>query len=329
MHPVHYLKSSLLCNMELKSPFFLISSFIFLLIFLAKIYKHKIKVRSHKLPPGPWKLPLIGNLHQIAFAGKLLHHTIRDLSHKYGPLMHLQLGEISAVVVSSPNLTKEIMRTHDLSFVERPRFLAPNIITYESKDILMSSYGDYWRQMRKICTSELLSAKRVQSFSSIREDGVEKMIQFIHSTSCQDPLDLSKMISSLVSSFISRATFGKKSKYEDELLCLLKQSMEMVNYFDVSDVFPSFKPIHFISGMKPRLKNFQKKLDMIFEKIINAHQSNHDLQGENIVDVLLRIQQSGSLNIPITHDNVKAVIWVSYYTKLIPLSYHIISYHLI
>jgi len=269
-------------------------------------------VRSHKLPPGPWKLPLIGNLHQLAFAGKLLHHTIRDLSHRYGPLMHLQIGEMSSVVVSSPNLTKEIMRTHDLSFVERPRFLAPNIITYESKDIIFSSYGDYWRQMRKICTLELLSAKRVQSFSSIREDGVEKMIKFIHSSACQDPLDLSKMISSLVSSFISRATFGKKSKYEDELLCLHKQSMEMYSGFDVADLFSSFKPIHFISGMKPRLENFQKKLDMIFEKIINEHQSNHGLQGENIVDVLLRIQQSDSLNIPITQDNIKAVIWVSH-----------------
>jgi len=229
--------------------------------------------------------------------------------------MHLQLGEISAMVVSSPNLAKEIMRTHDLAFVERPRYLASNIFTYETKDIAFSSYGDYWRQMRKICTLELLSAKRVQSFSSIREDGVEKLIQFIHSSACQDsfsvPLDLSEMISSLVCSFISRATFGQKSKYEDELLCLIKQAMEMSG-FDIADLFPSFKPIHFITGMKPRVENLQKKLDMILQSIINEHRSNHGRQGENIVDVLLRIQQSGSLSIPLTHDNVKAVIWARY-----------------
>jgi len=230
--------------------------------------------------------------------------------------MHLQLGKISAVVVSSPNLTKEIMRTHDLSFVQRPQFLAPNILTYESKDIIFASYGDYWRQMRKICTSELLSAKRVQSFSSIREDGVEKLIQFIHSSACQDslsqPLDLSKIVSSLVSTFVSRATFGKKSKYEDDLLCLLKQAMEMASGFDVADLFPSFKPIHLITGIKPKLENLQNKLDMILESIIKEHQSHPGLQGENLVDVLLRIQQSSRLEIPITQDNVKAVIWVSY-----------------
>ena len=32
---------------------------------------------------------------------------------------------------------------------------------------------------------------------------------------------------------------------------------------------------------------------------------------ENVVQVLLRIQRSENLDIPITDDNIKAVIWVS------------------
>jgi hypothetical protein len=199
--------------MEFKSAtlFLIISSFIFFLLLLAKIYKQKVKVRNlgHKLPPGPWKLPLIGNLHQLALGGSLPHHTLGNLSQKYGPLMHLQLGEISAVVVSSPDIAKEIMKTHDLSFVHRPELLCPKILSYESTDIAFAPYGDYWRQMRKICTSELLSAKRVQSFSSIREDEVEKLIQSIQG-SLSLPLDITKIAFSLVSTLVTRAAFGKK-----------------------------------------------------------------------------------------------------------------------
>jgi len=300
--------------MEFKFSFLIISSFIFLILCLAKIYKQKIKGKNevHKLPPGPWKLPLIGNLHQLALGGSLPHQTLRDLSNKYGPLMHLQLGEISAMVVSSPDLAKEIMKTNDLSFVQRPELLAPKILSYDSTDIVYAPYGDYWRQMKKICTSQLLSAKRVHYFSSIREEEVEKLVQSIQD-SLSLPLDVTKIAFSLVSTFVSRTAFGKKSKYEDELLSLLKQTVEMASGFDPADLFPSFKPIHFITRTKAKLENMQKKLDRILESIIKEHQSNsiHGQQGENLVDVLLRVQQSDSFDIPITDDNIKAVLWVS------------------
>ncbi|KAM3324352.1 hypothetical protein P3S67_005503 [Capsicum chacoense] len=43
--------------------------------------------QTKRLPPGPWKLPLLGSMFHLL--GGLLHHVLRDLSKKYGPLMHL------------------------------------------------------------------------------------------------------------------------------------------------------------------------------------------------------------------------------------------------
>ncbi|KAF3634581.1 Premnaspirodiene oxygenase, partial [Capsicum annuum] len=93
------------------------------------------------------------------------------------------LGEVSAVVVTSSETAKQVLKTHDLAFASRPRLLAFDIICYDRKDIAFSPCGEYWRQMHKICIMEVLSAKNVRSFSSIRHDEVVRLIDSVQSSS--------------------------------------------------------------------------------------------------------------------------------------------------
>ncbi|XVF77118.1 hypothetical protein PTKIN_Ptkin14bG0014900 [Pterospermum kingtungense] len=62
--------------------------------------------------------------------------------------MHLQLGQVSTVVVSSPEIAKEIMKTHDVIFAYRPFLVVPTITTYGYTDIAFAPYGNYWRKLR-------------------------------------------------------------------------------------------------------------------------------------------------------------------------------------
>ncbi|WCJ34986.1 cytochrome P450 family 71 subfamily A polypeptide 25 [Euphorbia peplus] len=141
----------------------------FLLILLVFIIwkKKKSHINSNK-PPQPPKLPLIGNLHQII--SLLPHRRLAELAKIYGPLMQLQLGQDSAVVVSSPEVAKELFKDHDINVSHRCRVSGTDILFYNYQDIAFAPYGEYWRQMRKICTLELFSSRRVQSFRSIREE---------------------------------------------------------------------------------------------------------------------------------------------------------------
>ncbi|KAI3851837.1 hypothetical protein MKW92_006445, partial [Papaver armeniacum] len=270
---------------------------------------------SSILPPGPWKLPLLGNLHQLML-GPLPHHTLRNLASKHGPLMHLQLGEVSAVVISSPKVAEQVMKTHDLIFADRGEILAAKIISYDCTNVAFSPYGNYWRQLRRIFVLELMSAKQVRSFRSLREEEVSNLIQSI-SLVAGSEVNISHRIFLFTNDVICRATYGKKCNEKEEFKLAIQEALSLAGGFDISDVFPSLKFLHFITGLKPKLEKLHQKIDRILDNVIEEHKKNRkQIQadnilsdiGEDLVDVLLRVQENGELEIPITNDNIKAAI---------------------
>lgn len=279
-------------------------------LFLFKKWRNS-NSQTKRLPPGPWKLPILGSM--LHMLGGLPHHVLRDLAKKYGPIMHLQLGEVSLVVISSPGMAKEVLKTHDLAFANRPLLVAAKIFSYNCMDIAFSPYGNYWRQMRKICLLELLSAKNVKSFNSIRQDEVHRMIEFFRSSPGK-PVNVTKRISLFTNSMTCRSAFGQEYKEQDEFVQLVKKVSNLIEGFDVADIFPSLKFLHVLTGMKAKVMNTHNELDAILENIINEHKktskSDGESGGEGIIDVLLRLMKEGGLQFPITNDNIKAIISV-------------------
>ncbi|KAK4375205.1 hypothetical protein RND71_005882 [Anisodus tanguticus] len=66
-------------------------------------------------------------------------------------------------------MSKQVLNIHDLAFARRPQFTSTDIVMYNNKGIAFAEYGDYWKQISKICIMELLSAKMVKSLSSIEK----------------------------------------------------------------------------------------------------------------------------------------------------------------
>ncbi|XP_031264993.1 cytochrome P450 71D11-like, partial [Pistacia vera] len=285
----------------------LLTFLLFLLMVLKMGKRFKTNDETSNLPPGPPKLPLIGNLHQLV--GALPTCRLRDLAKKYGPFMHLQLGEISAVIVSSPKFAKEVMKTHDITFASRPYSPTTSIVSYGYTDLVFSPYGDYWRQLRKICTLELLSAKRVQSFRSVREEEIAKLIEWTESKS-GSVINLSGKISELTYAVTSRAVFGKVRQADQELfISAVKDMAEALGGFNIVDLFPSIKLLESISGTNRYMRKLHKESDILVENIINERKKSDKSEGhKDLVDVLLKLQEQNDLQFPLTNENIKAVI---------------------
>ncbi|AES70581.1 putative cytochrome P450 [Medicago truncatula] len=297
-------------------PFTLFSIFLLSIIVTLKLKKKIKKIDSiSNIPPGPWKLPIIGNIHNLI--GSPPHRKLRELSNKYGPLMHLQLGEVFFIIVSSAEYAMEIMKTHDVIFSSRPSTLTSEIVFYDSTSIAFSPYGDYWRQLRKICTVELLSIKRVQSLWPIREQEINNLIRRIASEEGR-VVNLSQQVVPMMFSITSRAAFGKKYMEQDEFVSTVREVLQLAGGFYIGDLFPSAKWLQNLTGMRPRLEKLHEKVDRILELIIDDHKdkksrSKDDLvEGEeDLIDVLLKFEDSNnsSQEFSITKRNIKAILF--------------------
>nr|AHB62239.1 cytochrome P450 [Lotus japonicus] len=280
----------------------LLSLMVLLMFMILK--RFKTTNTASNLPPGPWKLPIFGSIHHLI--GSLPHHRLRELSKKYGPLMHLQLGETSAIVVSSSEIAKEVLKTHEITFAQRPRSLGAEITTYGFTDIAFSSYGDYWRQLRKICALELLSAKCVRSFHSIREEEVSNLIRYIsmNTGSC---VNLTDIVLSMTYSIVARAAFGDKCKDQEAYILFMKKSMRVAESFSVTNLFPSQRWLLVISGAMNKFKELHRTTDKVLEKIITEATAKSGGDG-SLLSILLNLKDHGDPEFHLTINNIKAVL---------------------
>ncbi|GKC98620.1 costunolide synthase-like protein [Tanacetum coccineum] len=296
--------------MDTKIAFsFIVSGLVVLFYFVLNKRAKSSKVVN--LPPGPPKLPIIGNIHQLA--GLLPHRAFRDLSRKHGPIMHIQLGQVSMVVISSPRLAKEVLKTHDIALADRPKTFGSELVLYGNSDIALASYSEYWRQLKKISSLELLSAKKVRSFGPIREQELKRFIEFLHLSSGK-PVNLHQAIAEAINNVVCIASFGKNCKHQQALLEFLDEFARVNSGFYVADLFPDIKFLYVVSGLRSKLMKLHKTLDKIFNDIFEEHVGTHRhslAEDEDLLDVLLKLKEEGGLEFPITNNNIKAIFVVS------------------
>ncbi|XP_052157807.1 indole-2-monooxygenase-like [Oryza glaberrima] len=269
-----------------------------------------------KLPSVPGRLPVIGHLHLI---GSLPHISLRDLATKHSPdMMLLHLGAVPTLVVSSSRVAQSILRTHDDIFASRPYSPIANILFYGATDVGFSPYNEYWRQIKKITTTHLLTVKKVRSYVSARQREVRiVMARITEAGSKHVVVDLTEMLSCYSNNIVCHAVCGKFSQKEgwDQLLReLVKVNTSLLGGFNIEDYFPSFTRLAAVRRLLlscAKAHNINKRWDQLLEKLIDDHTTkhirsssmlNHYDEEAGFIDVLLSIQHEYGL----TKDNIKA-----------------------
>ncbi|XWS34650.1 hypothetical protein CRYUN_Cryun21dG0055900 [Craigia yunnanensis] len=264
--------------------------------------------------PSPPRLPIIGHLHLVT---DMPHYTFSKLAEKLGPIIYLRLGQVPTIVVSSAKLARLILKTHDHVFSNRPQLVSAQYLSFNCSDVTFSPYGPYWRQARKICVTELLSSKRGSSFRLVRDEEVNRLLTTL-STGSGSEVNLRELFFSLANDILCRVAFGRRftkgvgsdQGQKRHLAGVLTETQELFVGLSIGDFFPEWEWVHSVSGYKKRLIKNLEELRRVCDEIIEEHLQSREKEGnkEDFVDVLLRVQKRDDLEVPITDDNLKALV---------------------
>ncbi|KAJ0969475.1 hypothetical protein J5N97_022352 [Dioscorea zingiberensis] len=296
----------------LSSPTLVLLLPLILLLLSIKLVSSNKRSSVRLLPPSPWKLPLIGNLHQM---GSLPHQSLHKLAKKHGPLMHVQLGQVPTLVVSSSQMAREIMKTHDLIFASRPQFKAAQILLYGNKDMALAPYGEHWRRMRKIAVTNLLSMRRVQSFQPVREMEVAHLMDKISqasSSSSKKALNMSHLLFCLANDMLCRTILGDLQEGMNEMFQeMIVENAALLGGFNLEDYFPSLGWLSSLFGLDEKAKRNFIKWDGILNQMIQEHTNKkhrNDQKDDDFVDVLLSLKEDPNLGFNLENEHIKALL---------------------
>ncbi|KAL8109382.1 cytochrome P450 71B34-like [Apium graveolens] len=277
-------------------------------------YRSLSKQSVENLAPGPSSLPIIGNLHQL---GKLPHLSLYKLSQKYGPVMHLKLGQVPTLVISSAEMAKEVLQFHDIKCCNRPDSYGMRKLSYNRKDISFSPYGDYWREMRKLCVIELLTVKRVRSFQHVRGREIAKFVNALSQVALEPnnkSIQLDSKVYSLAKNIICGIAFGtdfeREKLKEKQIQKTIQDALLVTSGFCAADFFPYYGwMIDIVTGFRQMLEKCFHEFDQFYEDVIQEHlePSRPRLDHEDITDILIALSNDKTGPLRLSKDNIKAV----------------------
>ncbi|CAH1420431.1 unnamed protein product [Lactuca virosa] len=269
------------------------------LLVAAFLFASNFRRKSSNLPPTLFPtLPVIGHLHLLK---KPLHRTFATISAKHGPILLLRYGSRRVLLVSSPSAAEECLTKNDVIFANRPRMLAGKIFGSNYTSLGWSSYGDHWRNLRRISTIEIFSSHRLNDFHDIRADEGRLLIRKLISQSFS-PVNFTLVFHELMLNLIMRMISGKRycgGDMEEEgkrFQEIIKETVLLEDTSNLGDHLPIMKWFG-MKGLEKEMIALQKKRDAFFQGLIEQLRKEEGVEPENkkkntMIEVLLQLQKN-------------------------------------
>ncbi|KAM8903923.1 cytochrome P450 2A5-like [Spinachia spinachia] len=199
-------------------------------LILALLWLFRVKnSRKYLLPPGPFALPLIGNLLQLDKNAPF--KSILKFSERHGPVVTIHMGWQRVVFLVGYDAVKEALVDQADDFTGRGP--VPILMKVTKGYGLVISNGERWRQLRRFALSSLrdfgMGRKGMEEWIQEESRHLRAQIEAYNAS----PFNPRFLLSCSVSNVICCLVFGERFSYEDKkFLNLLNTIYEILDFMN-------------------------------------------------------------------------------------------------
>ncbi|XP_023535453.1 cytochrome P450 CYP82D47-like [Cucurbita pepo subsp. pepo] len=298
-------------SMEIISPFLNIVGLCLLLLFSVFILKKQGRACKGRHPPeadGGW--PIIGHL-RLLVGPKLPYETLGDMADKYGPIFTIRVGVRKGLVISNWEVAKECYTTLDSVVSSRPKSVVGELLSYNFAGFGFRPYYDsFYRSVRKIIISKLLSNRRLALNRDVRVSEVKRAMKELYDlwiTNRDLVVDMDEWIGNINLNVSLMMVCGKRFVGDDAVVRRCRKAMreffDLGGQFMVGDAIPFLRWLD-LGGYEKAMKTTSRELDCLITEWLEEHRrkrhsstaaaadSEHDF-----MDVMLSILEEGTMDL--------------------------------
>ncbi|KAJ0579996.1 putative isoflavone 2'-hydroxylase [Helianthus annuus] len=270
-------------------------SYLYISLLLLLLASYLIRRKSSNHPPTVFPtLPIIGHLYLLK---PPVYRTLAKLSTKYGPVLLLRLGFRRVLLISSPSAAEECFTKNDIIFANRPHMLFGKIIGNNYTTLIWSSYGENWRNLRRIASTEILSTHRLNEFHHIRVEEGRLLVRKLFTIN--SPVNMKSLFYEFTLNVMMRMISGKRyfggdiSAAEEEgkrLREIMDEMFLLASATNIADYLPMLSWLG--NRLEKNLITLNQKRDRFFQGLIEQLRGSKEETKKTMIEVLLSLQVS-------------------------------------
>lgn len=267
-----------------KPTLFALQTALILFLISCWIYR-RLRCRPSKIPPGPFPIPIIGNIFQLT--GKF-YRTLAELSRTYGPVMSIKLLNKTIIIVSSPKHARELFKKYDHTFTKRQVLDLSRALDHHKYSVTFLPAERQWRNLRKLCAEQIFSSERLNASKGLRHEKVQQLCDYLNGCCINgQAVDIGSIAFTTSLNFLSNTIFSVNFAHFDsnashEIQEIVQGVLEIHGRLNLADFFPVLQVID-PQGIRSQTKFYFQKLFAIFDEIISKRIEEKGQSGQSLV----------------------------------------------
>ncbi|RWR90102.1 putative CYP719 [Cinnamomum micranthum f. kanehirae] len=223
--------------------------------------RQRLSRKPTQWPPGPTRLPLIGNMHQILKGGDPFHVAINKLAQVYGPLMTVWFGTRQpTIIVSDYNLVWEVLVSKSADYAAREIPITLKPVLADFRTIVSSNAGPLWHSLRRGLQNGAIGPHSLSLQAPFQESDMAQMINNMIKEANLNGGVVKPFphIRRAIIKLLARICFGcdfSDVEFDATMDFMLEETLW---YSDDSRILDTFPPARFLPSIKRAVMQMEK-----------------------------------------------------------------------